>query len=119
MHHLDPDTHQQAYNNMSRVLKKGGVFWFQCCTPQQQTEGFWWASVIPQGAALSSSKFTGIPLLEYQFAAAGLENFRVDIPAEPLMDIKDYKNVNGPLDIVFRNGDSTWSLARPQELEAG
>ena len=28
MHHLDPDTHQQAYNNMSRVLKKGGAFWF-------------------------------------------------------------------------------------------
>ena len=35
------------------------------------------------------------------------------------MALNDYKNLNGPLEIVFRNGDSTWSLARPQELEAG
>ena len=64
LHHLAPETNQTVFDGISRVLKKGGAFWLQTCTPQQNTEGFWWGPIIPQGTAASSSKYTGIPLLK-------------------------------------------------------
>ena len=35
------------------------------------------------------------------------------------MSLDTYKDINAPLSAKFRDGDSTWALARPQELEAG
>ena len=34
MHHLTPDTHDQALSEISRVLRPGGTFWMSTCTPQ-------------------------------------------------------------------------------------
>ena len=119
LHHLAPETNQIVFDGIFRVLKKGGAFWLQTCTPQQNMEGFWWASIIPQGAAANSSKYTGIPLLRSQLKRAHLEIRATDIPEEPLMPLEKYLDPNGPLTVFYRNGDSTWSLARKDELEAG
>lgn len=35
------------------------------------------------------------------------------------MPLDTYKDIMAPFSAKFRDGDSTWSLARPQELEAG
>lgn len=119
LHHLAPESNQHVFNGISRVLKKGGVFWLQACTPQQQMEGFWWSLIIPQGASRSSSKFTGIPLLQAQLQTANLGVKACDIPEEPLMPLDKYLDPNGPLTVFYRNGDSTWALSRPDELDAG
>ena len=119
LHHLAPESNQVVFDGISRVLKKGGAFWLQCSTPQQSMDGFWWANIIPQGAASNSSKFTGIPLLISQLKKADLEIRACDIPEEPLMPLEKYLDPNGPLTVFYQNGDSTWSLARKDELEAG
>ena len=50
---------------------------------------------------------------------AGLEVMGVDVPEDPLMPLNKYLDIDGPLKKVFRDGDSTWSLAQKDELEAG
>lgn len=119
LHHLAPESNQIIFDGISRVLKKGGAFWLQCCTLQQQMEGFWWANLIPQGSARSGAKYTGILLLRSQLKKADLEIRACDIPEEPLMPLEKYLDPNGPLTVFYRNGDSTWSLALGDELDAG
>ena len=54
-----------------------------------------------------------------QLANAGLQTHSIDVPDAPLMKLEAYLDLNGPFGQLYRDGDSTWSLATPEELEAG
>ena len=49
----------------------------------------------------------------------GFERAVTHLPEEPLMALEVYQDVSGPFRESWRNGDSTWSLATPLELERG
>jgi len=48
-----------------------------------------------------------------------MEVVKTDIPSQPLIEESFYLDIEGPTKDVFRNGDSTWSKATAEELEAG
>lgn len=119
LHHLTPDTHETALSEIVRVLKPGGTFWISTQTPHQHMDGFWWTPIIPQASAIVAARFNGPPLFTAQLEAAGLTDVTWDVPDVPLMSIEAYGDIQGPFSKVFRDGDSTWSAATPEELEAG
>lgn len=120
LHHIESEHHQLAFDEMSRVLSTGGTLWLQTSFPQQIMEGFWWAPIIPQAAAIGASRFPGEPLLRRMLDRAGFEDIQIDVVTdEPLMGMQFYLDKEGPLNEEYRNGDSTWSRATPDELEAG
>jgi ubiquinone/menaquinone biosynthesis C-methylase UbiE len=119
LHHLTPDTHGQALSEIVRVLKPGGTFWISTQTPHQHMEGFWWAPIIPNAAAVVAARFQGEAVFTAQLEAAGLADVIWDVPDVPLMSMQEYVKIDGPFSKVYRDGDSTWSAAGEEELEAG
>jgi ubiquinone/menaquinone biosynthesis C-methylase UbiE len=119
IHHLTPDMHGQALSEMARVLKPGGTLWIQTQTPHQHMEGFWWTPLIPQAAAVLAARFPSLPLFQRQLSVAGMALTAVDVPAAPLVQLDAYLELEGPFSQIYRNADSTWSLASEQELEVG
>ena len=119
LHHLTPDTHETALSEIVRVLKPGGTFWISTQTPHQHMDGFWWTPIIPQASAIVAARFNGEPLFTAQLEAAGLTGVTWDVPDVPLMSLEAYGDIQGPFSKVFRDGDSTWSAATEEELEAG
>ena len=44
----------------------------------------------------------------------------IDVPSETLWRDKDlYLDANAPFQETYRNSDSTWALASPEELQSG
>jgi hypothetical protein len=104
---------------MLRVLRPGGALWLQTQTPHQHMEGFWWTPIIPRAAAVLAARFAGPPELAAQLQEAGFAAVASEVPPETLVSAPFYLDPHGPFEETFRNGDSTWSLATPSELEAG
>jgi len=119
LHHLTPDMHAQALGEISRVLQKKGVFWISTQTPHQHMDGFWWAPIIPQAAAVLAARFPGTPLFRKKLLDAGLKSEQVTIPSESLIQLDAYRDPMAPFYEEYRNCDSTWSLASSDELSAG
>ena len=71
--------------------------------------------MVPQLAA----RFPGHPLFTRQLGNAGLNVASIDVPDLPLMRLDAYLDEKGPFSQLYRDGDSTWSLATPEELESG
>lgn len=119
IHHLTPETHQNAITNIASVLKPGGTFWISTCTPHQALNGMWWTQLIPNGAARVAERMTPLPVFKKQIEKAGLTLASVDVPQEPLIPLKAYLDINAPFSENFRKSDSTWTLATEDELKAG
>ena len=80
IHHLTPDTHEQAIANIARVLKPGGTFWINTTTPHQAMNGFWWTQIVPNAACRVAARFTPHPVFKVQLANSGLSTVSIDIP---------------------------------------
>ena len=70
-------------------------------------------------AAVVAARFSGEPVFTAQLEAAGLTNVTWDVPDVPLMAPAEYEKIDGPFSKTYRDGDSTWSAAGDEELEAG
>jgi len=119
IHHLTPDTHGKAYENIGRVLKPGGTFWIQTCTPHQALSGMWWTQLIPNAASRCAERMTPLPVFEAQLETAGLSFINSEASDELLIPEEVYWDANGPFDENYRKSDSTWTLASEEELQAG
>lgn len=119
LHHLNPDKHTFALAEIIRVLKEGGVFWINTQTPHQHMDGFWWTPIIPQASSIVASRFNGEPTFISQLEKAGFNVLSWDINEETLMTYKEYSDIMGPFSKIYRDGDSTWSVASDEELRTG
>lgn len=119
IHHLTADHHQKAIDQIARVVKPGGCYWINTTTPQQALCGLWFDIIIPTAVSKVAARMTNVPVFEAQLAKAGLELKSVDAIEEPLMKMEHYSDLNAPFSETFRKGDSSWSLATKEELDAG
>lgn len=127
IHHLETSATLKSWVNVrktfaevARVLKPNGVFFLSTQTPEQHAQGgFWWSELIPAAAETLAARFPTLPAIEEMLAAQGLGEMRSSVPCDPLVCKELYLDVEGPFKESFRNGDSTWSLATPEELEKG
>lgn len=122
LHHLPNDDNfaaqRQTFAEFARVLRPGGALVIGVCTREQLRDGFWFNRLIPQAIDTCCDKTAPLDLQIEWLEAAG---FAVDAPAVPWNDVLQgdaYFDRLGPLDPAWRDGDSVWSLAPPQELRA-
>merc|ERR1719461_1115457 len=88
-------------------------------TPRQQTYGYWWATIIPNAVARLDARIPDIDTLKSYLSKAGLNVEKVDIPPETIFNHKRYLDPKGPFSRDYRDTDSTWALATPEELKEG
>mmetsp|Transcript_8396 Transcript_8396/g.9763 ORF Transcript_8396/g.9763 Transcript_8396/m.9763 type:complete len:346 (-) Transcript_8396:664-1701(-) len=125
LHHLEPKGSTEftkvrlACEEVYKCLKPGGMWIISTQTPEQHIDGFWWAPVIPTAASTLAKRFPSLTALKEMMEDAGFDDFETQIPPEPLVNIDAYLDIEGPFKKGFRDADSTWSLASPQELEQG
>lgn len=110
---------ESAVAEIARVLKPGGALVLNTQDPVQHIDGFWWSGICPDAAATLASRFPTVPAFIERLEAHGFERVATHLPSEPLMALEVYEDVTGPFRESWRNGDSTWSLAGPAELERG
>ncbi|MDD9903009.1 MAG: methyltransferase domain-containing protein [Rhodospirillaceae bacterium] len=122
LHHLPNDggfaAQRQAFSEFARILRPGGALVIGVCTREQLRDGFWFTRLIPN--AIDACCAVTAPLVR-QVAMLEDAGFSVEKPAVPWDDILQgdaYFDRLGPLDAAWRDGDSVWSLAPPEELEA-
>lgn len=124
LHHLPDDEtagyplQRRVFAEFARVLCPGGALVIGVCTRDQLRHGFWFNRLIPE--AVEACCRATAPL-EVQIALLEESGFEVSEPAVPWEEILQgdaYFNRVGPLDPAWRDGDSVWSLAPPEELAA-
>jgi len=124
LHHLETVETVEKYSNLRvlvreayRVLKPGGLFILNVSSHEQWIDGFWFYALIPQARDKFLKKHISLP---------GLQNMLLDekfmiktmvTPVDEVLQSSSYFDPLGPLDKTFREGDSTWALATPEELE--
>jgi len=128
LHHLEPpaNRHTQTFDNVAqacrevcRVLKPGGMWMVSTQTPEQHVDGFWWAPLVPTAAATLAKNFPPLDQFRQLLHDAGFAAVETHIPTMPLVREDVYLSVDAPLSQEFRDADSTWALATPEELDEG
>jgi ubiquinone/menaquinone biosynthesis C-methylase UbiE len=102
-----------------RVLAPGGAFVVNTQGPDQHVQGFWWSPIVPKAAERLARRLPPITWYVEHMKSSGWVHVETTVPPEPLIRTEYYLNAEGPFLVDFRNGDSTWSLATAEELEAG
>ncbi len=123
LHHLGDDAsngfanHRRVFQELSRVLKRTGVLIINICTRTQLRQGFWFYHLIP--AALEDMTQRHVPLttLVRLLRESGLVLRQRFVPVDAVLQGEAYFNPRGPLDPVWRAGDSIWTLVEPQALK--
>lgn len=115
----------QSVAEAFRVLKPGGIFAINTSGPEQQRDGFWWLALFPKSEQAMMSRFPPIPTIVDKMRKA---TFVVDpdavlvFPQLTLMG-QDYylaRGVDAGFDSKYRDGDSSWGMAKSLgELEEG
>lgn len=120
LHHL-PETgggfseHRRAVEEMSRVIKPGGVLTINTCSQSQLSGAYWYYALIPEAAKSLRSRYAPPGLLAEFMEASGLEYRGRISPADAIVQGEAYFDLRGPLSGEWRDGDSIWSLAPEEE----
>ncbi|MDH3693457.1 MAG: class I SAM-dependent methyltransferase [Gammaproteobacteria bacterium] len=122
LHHMGDDAsngfahHLQVFQELARVLKRTGVLVINICTRTQLRQGFWFYHLIP--AALEDMTQRHVPLstMVRLLREAGFVTRQRFVPVDAVMQGEAYFNPRGPLDPVWRAGDSIWTLVEPEKL---
>lgn len=107
---------QKFTNEAFRVLRPGGVLVLNTSSPEQQENGFWWASLIPEAIGKLGKRFPEIGMMREMLTQAGFEIGETEVLKGEVLQGDDYLDPKGPLKASWRNGDSAWALVEPGEL---
>lgn len=124
LHHLDAADHdafpvlRRAVAEAARVLKPGGVLLCNHCGRHQLRDGYWYAALVPGAAAAFRARFMPLEDLRAALFEAGLSHRGSFVPLDAVCQGPAYFDGRGPLDPVWRAGDSLWALASREELDA-
>ncbi len=125
-HHLEAGEGTEQFPHLRRVveeayrvLRPGGVFILNTSTRQQVREGFWWAGLIPEAVDKIARRLPPLDLLQSMLDEVGFGPAGIIVPIHEVLQGNKYLDPSGPFRKAYRDGDSTWSLATPAELEHG
>ena len=124
LHHLEDGTdpgyagHGSALAEAFRVVKPGGLVVVNACTHTQLRQGYWYYRLIPQALAATLARCAPASVIGAAIEAAGFAFRDRIVPHESVMQGASYFDGRGPLDPAWRQGDSIWALAPPEELTA-
>jgi ubiquinone/menaquinone biosynthesis C-methylase UbiE len=122
LHHLPDDRndgwphHRRVMTEMFRVLRPGGVILINTCSQDQLRRGYWYYDLIPKAARAISVLYIPLPALEEMLQQVGFHAVERMVPLDAVLQAESLLNARGPLRKEWRDGDSGWGLASPEEL---
>ncbi len=123
LHHL-PDNEaagypaqQRVFSEFARVLRPGGALVIGVCTREQLRHGFWFNQLIPSAIRACCERTAPLEVQISMLKEAGFDVKKPAVPWDDTLQGDAYFNRLGPLDAAWRDGDSVWSLAPPEELK--
>jgi SAM-dependent methyltransferase len=123
LHHLGDEEggawtgHTTVLAEVARVLRPGGVLVVNTCSQTQLRRAYWYYALVPVAADALRRRYAGLDGLEAAMDAVELVPAGRFVPGAILQG-PSYLDGRSPLDPVWRNGDSVWSLASDDELAA-
>ncbi len=122
-HHLEDPGNEEQYLQLEKfitcafdVLRPGGVLILNTSSRTQVTDGYWWATLIPDAVAKVRRRYPPLSVIKKLMLDAGFYRMRKYVPLDAVLQAQAYFDPEGPLKKIWRNGDSTWSLASKGEL---
>ena len=118
LHHLSDDAsagfpiHRRALVEIHRVLKSGGVLVVNSSSTEQLLHGFWYYDLIPRAAAKLRQRFAPLDSLSKILVESGFTHHGSIVPTSEVLQGESYLDPRGPLSKRWRDGDSSWALAR-------
>lgn len=109
---------KKAFREMKRVLSPDGIICIDNVFPNQ-VKSYWFKHLIPQAMKILRRKMVPFQVFQSFFLTDSPQAHiqRLVSLDELLYDKKEYFDPKGPLKQSWRNTDSTWSLANPQEFK--
>jgi SAM-dependent methyltransferase len=123
IHHLETEKTVDSYTNTKlmfkeayRILQPNGLLIMNISTHEQWYDGFWFYELLPGARDKLIKRHASMDSLIAFAKEAKLELKSIYTPVSEILQSSSYFNPTGPLEKVFRDGDSTWALASEQEL---
>ena len=123
LHHLPDDPSRgwpltrKVMGEFARVLRPGGTLVVNFCSHEQLRRGWWFFSLIEAAAERMIQRHALLAELESMIVASGFDLCGRFVPTDAVIQGQSYYDPRGPLDAVWRAGDSVWATLGPQELE--
>jgi len=108
----------RVLGEVARVLRPGGVLVFNHCSQDQLRHSYWYYALAPAARERMRRRFVPVEALRALMADAGLSVRGSCVPVDAVCQGPAYFDGRGPLGKAWRDGDSFWALAEPDELAA-
>ena len=123
LHHLPDDPSRgwpltrKVMGEFARVLRPGGTLVVNFCSREQLRRGWWFSSLIEAAKERMIQRHALLAELESMIVSSGFDLCGRFVPTDAVIQGQSYYDPRGPLDAVWRAGDSVWATLSPQELE--
>ncbi len=107
--------HRRVFAECARVLRPGGALVVNSCAQEQIRHSYWYYRLIPEAARRMAARFIPLDRMETLLGEAGFAPEGRFVPVDAVCQGAAYFDGRGPLDPVWRNGDSIWALAAEDE----
>ena len=124
LHHLPDDSSKgwpltrKVMGEFARVLRPGGMLLVNFCSHEQLRRGWWFFPLIEAAAENMIQRHARLLDLESMMVSSGFELCGRFVPTDAVVQGQSYFDPRGPLDAVWRAGDSVWATLSPPEIEA-